>query len=392
MHRVGESCFRDKGILVERTEEHDLPGGWRSDRRRRRGCRWGWLGSGLLIMGLAGWGAWLRAAEELSPSLAAAPCDAPRGQAYPRAWADELGKPREYVNRIGLELRLIPPGEFRMGSPESEAGRLGNEGPRHQVRLTRPFYLGRYPVTVGQFRAFVQATGYRTDAERGLGYAGAFGIDLETGKYRSCESFSWRNTGFPQAEDHPVVNVSWNDAVAFCRWLSQREGREYRLVSEAEWEYACRAGTTTRFFHGDDAEGLATVGNVADAALQEVFPGWPGAIAACDGQAFTAPVGSYQANAFGLFDMHGNVREWCQDVYGANTYQRGPVEDPSGPAGGSNRVIRGGGWSSRPAHARAAYRDGIAPGSRYDFLGFRIARSLADPPPETQTDPAPSTR
>jgi sulfatase modifying factor 1 len=126
-----------------------------------------------------------------------------------------------------------------------------------------------------------------------------------------------------------VVNVSWNDAVAFAKWLSQKEGKTYRLPTEAEWEYACRAGTTTRYFCGDDAEGLAEVGNVADGTAKAKHPDWT-TIAAQDGFVYTSPVGHYRPNAWGLYDMHGNVLEWCWDCYGSDFYEGSRVDDPAG--------------------------------------------------------------
>ena len=170
-----------------------------------------------------------------------------------------------------------------------------------------------------------------------------------------------------------MVNVSWNDAVAFADWLSRKEGVTYRLPTEAEWEYACRAGTTTRYSSGDDPEGLAAVANIADGTAKAKYPDWT-TIAAQDGFVYTAPVGRYNPNAWGLFDMHGNVWEWCSDGYAADYYKRSPVDDPPGPDGASYRVIRGGGWNIEPRYARSANRDGSAPGDRDSDLGFRLAR------------------
>ena len=126
--------------------------------------------------------------------------------------------------------------------------------------------------------------------------------------------------GFAQSDNHPVLNVSWNDAMEFCRWLSREEGKTCRLPTEAEWEYACRAGTTTRYFHGNDSEGLEKMGNVADAAFVGQFPELEGVVRANDGYAYTSPVGSFLQNAFGLSDMHGNVWEWCADWYNPEYY------------------------------------------------------------------------
>ena len=155
-----------------------------------------------------------------------------------------------------------------------------------------------------------------------------------------------------------MVNVSWNDAVAFCKWLSKKEGKTYRLPTEAEWEYACRAGTTTRYYSGDDPETLAKVGNVADATFKANFPDWKYTIKANDGYVFTAPVGKFKPNAFGLYDMHGNAWQWCADRYGADYYAASALDDPTGPDSGPCRVLRGGSWFNGPIYARSADRSG----------------------------------
>jgi sulfatase modifying factor 1 len=172
--------------------------------------------------------------------------------------------------------------------------------------------------------------------------------------------------------------VSWNDAVAFCKWLSKKEGKSYRLPTEAEWEYACRAGTTTRYSSGDDFETLAKVGNVADATAKAKFPDWSWAIAASDGYVFTAPVGKFNPNAFGLYDMHGNVWEWCADWYGDEYYAASPADDPMGPASGAGRVFRGGGWRNYAGYSRSALRAYSTPGSRSSDMGFRVSLILAE--------------
>ena len=184
------------------------------------------------------------------------------------------------------------------------------------MRITRPFYLGTYHVTRGQFRHFVDDTGYKTDAENHVAGFNGFGCDLKTKKLSDDKKYSWRYVGFEQTDEHPVVNISWNDAIAFCKWLNRKEGNTYRLPTEAEWEYACRAGTTSRYFSGDDPETLAKVANVSDAAAKAEFPTLKLTIKASDGYAFTAPVGSFKPNAFGLYDMHGNAWQWCSDWYG----------------------------------------------------------------------------
>ena len=140
------------------------------------------------------------------------------------------------------------------------------------MRITRPFYLGKYEVTVGQFRRFVDDSGYQTEAEKDG--KGGWGWNETANKFEQAPRYTWREAGFEQTDLHPVVNVSWNDAVAFAEWLGKKEGKTYRLPTEAEWEYACRAGTTTRYFCGDDPEALAEVGNVADATAREKYPDW----------------------------------------------------------------------------------------------------------------------
>ena len=170
-----------------------------------------------------------------------------------------------------------------------------------------------------------------------------------------------------------MVCVSWNDALAFCKWLSKKEGKKYRLPTEAEWEYACRAGTTTRYYSGDDPETLANVANVADASLNARVPNWGPTIKASDGYVFTAPVGKFKPNAFGLYDMHGNVWQWCEDWDG--DYAALPADDPTGPDSGDSRVERGGSWCDSPSDARSATRVANLPESASDRCGFRVART-----------------
>jgi formylglycine-generating enzyme required for sulfatase activity len=172
-----------------------------------------------------------------------------------------------------------------------------------------------------------------------------------------------------------VVDVSWNDAVAFCQWLSKKESKTYRLPTEAEWEYACRAGTTTRYYSGDDPETLAKAANVTDATAKVKFPDWKYTIKSSDGYVFTAPVGKFKPNAFGLHDMHGNAWQWCADWYGAEYYAASPADDPNGPDSGDGRVLRGGSWYYRPSSTRSASRFGITPVNRGFLMGFRVSRT-----------------
>jgi formylglycine-generating enzyme required for sulfatase activity len=314
------------------------------------------------------------------------------------AFSETKEPPKKLVADLGggvkMELVLIPAGEFKMGSAESAedtaaffkktygedfltADSFKDEHPQHRVLITKPFYLGTYHVTRGQFRQFVADTSYKTDAEKGE-RPGAFGWDADKKEFGFNEKYSWRNAGFEQTDEHPVVNVSWNDAVEFCKWLSKKESKTYRLPTEAEWEYACRAGTTTRYYSGDDPETLAKVGNVADAAAKAQFPDWTWTIKANDGYVFTSPVGKFKPNAFGLYDMHGNVWEWCQDWYDDGYYAKSPTDDPPGPTTGSLRVGRGGSWLHVARLCRSAYRCGFRPGSRGSNLGLRVSLVPAD--------------
>jgi len=287
-------------------------------------------------------------------------------------------------NSLAMDLVLIPAGEFLMGSTAADVDQLtrlfsdfkkeyaDDEQPQHRVRITRPFYLGKHEVTVGQFRQFVADTGYKTDGEKDP--QGSYGVDGTTGKLAQKKEYTWRSPGFPQTDQHPVTLVSHNDAKAFCNWLSRKEGKTYRLPTEAEWEYACRAGTETIYLHGHDPEGLAKVGNVADGTAKAKFSSWL-TIAAKDGYVFTAPIGSFSANAFGLQDMIGNVLEWCEDWYDATHYApfagRTAI-DPTGPSTGKHRVLRGGSWGSHPWFARSANRDRDTPDIRNNVIGFRV--------------------
>jgi formylglycine-generating enzyme required for sulfatase activity len=278
------------------------------------------------------------------------------------------------TNSIGMELVLIPRGEFVMGARDRTA--FADELPAHPVRLTHNFYLGAHEVTVGQFRRFVAETKYRTDAERDA--RGGWGwCNVRETFVHGDRRFSWKHNGYADDENQPVANVSWNDAVAFCQWLSAKERTLYHLPSEAQWEYACRAGTTSRFSFGDDAEHLALYGNIADGTASERFQ-WPESIRARDGYAFIAPVGSFKPNPWGLFDMHGNVQEWCGDGYGENYYQQLAGRTAENPTGSADplapRVVRGGSWSFESRLAESSHRYNRAADAREDRIGFRIAR------------------
>ena len=271
----------------------------------------------------------------------------------------------------------LPGGTFTMGSPSTEQDRWDDEGPQHQVTVSA-FSIGAYEVTMGEFRAFVTATGHRTTAElEGGGYV------YSEGSWVQKADASWKNPYFTQTDASPVVLVSWNDAVEYCNWRSRQEGLRpaytisstsvrwdrtangYRLPTEAEWEYACRAGTTTAFSFGDSL--AATQANF-DGNYQYKVSGKGTYLER------TQTVGSYTANRWGIFDMHGNVWEWCWDWYDFGYYAKSPAVDPAGASSGDYRVGRGGSWIIHGRYLRSADRVIISPGSRDDYLGFRLVR------------------
>jgi len=284
-----------------------------------------------------------------SPPLAVAPFDAAQAKEHQAAWSRHLGQPVEVSNSIGMKLILIPPGEFLMGSPDSETGRSADETQQH-VRITKPYYMGVYEVTQGE-------------------YARVMGINPSwfSRTNRGRDMVSRRDTS-----RFPVEQVSWAEALVFCRRLStlsaeQAFGRAYRLPTEAEWEYSCRAGTTTPFHLGSELNGR-------EANCNGNSPyGMTG-----KGTYLQRPaaVASYGANGFGLYDAHGNVWEWCSDWYG--DYAAISVDDPQGPTAGSDRVFRGGGWDNDAWRCRSANRSRVAPVTRNPAIGFRLAFSLVD--------------
>ncbi|TDP72650.1 formylglycine-generating enzyme family protein [Roseateles toxinivorans] len=299
-------------------------------------------------------------------------------------------------NSLGMKFVRIPAGEFVMGSaeppeqlakayPQYEPERftqLGDEGPPHRVRITKPFYLGQHEVTVGQFRRFLAASGHVpesiADGTGGYGYNPAYdpAMSKRGDAFEGRDpKYSWQNPGFAQTDQHPVLNVTWNDAVALAAWLSKTEGRTYRLPTEAEWEYACRAGTRTRYASGDDPQSLLRMANIFDADSKRNWPKWQQfALQGADGYAFTAPVGSFAPNPWGLYDMHGNAWEWVADWHGDDYYAKSPVDDPQGPADGSVRVRRGGSWHTWAFYARSSYRNWNSAATRYTLVGMRLLR------------------
>ena len=296
-----------------------------------------------------------------APILAESPFDAKQARAHQEAWGKYRSVPVVQANSIGLKLRLIPPGEFIMGrsGPVSD----GSKRHSHPVRISRPFHIGVSEVTVGQFRKFVDATDYKTEAETD----GVGGVTMSPSSTQTTKrpDINWRNWWEGQTEDHPVVNVSWNDAVAFCNWLSEKEGLTYRLPTDAEYGYASRAGTTTRHPFGEQIEDLHAVANLRDKAHTDMFgpderKGSSGSWD--DGFALTAPVEFFPANNFGLRDMPGNVNEWCSDWSGL-VFEPTLQTDPQGPATGTRRILRGGNFLEPPSKFASSHRGSFYPTS-----------------------------
>ncbi len=295
-----------------------------------------------------------------APPPAVAPFDDRQARQHQQAWADYLGLPIEFANDLGMTFRLIPPGEFLMGSTTDEVDKLTREleqsgagefdvfvartsGPRHLVRISQPFYLGQSEVTVEQYRRFIEATDYVGSAEQ---------LDV-TG-------FRWEESSRePDADNRAVVGVSWDDANAFCNWLSREQATSCGLPTEAQWEYACRAGTTTLWFFGDNSTPLD------DYAVTDRDRNWPSAV-----------VGSKQSNPFGLFDVLGNAEEWCQDWHIRDFYARSPVLNPvclENPTDkNSGRVARGGGLQRAAWRLRSATRSWDYPATPSNPKGFRV--------------------
>ena len=271
------------------------------------------------------------------------------------------------------EMVVIPAGRFVMGAVPDEEEREGlsdqfrnRSQPQRGVNV-EPFSAGKFEVTRGQYRVFAEATGRSSDGC--FVWAGA--------EFEKDQTKDWRNPGYAQDDPHPVACVSWDDASAYVRWLSQKTGRDYRLLTEAEWEYAARAGATTTRFWGDAGNMSCGYANGADLTAMAQVPGasyW--LVANCnDRYAYTAPVGSYRANAFGLYDMLGNVGEWTQDCWNGN-YSGAPTDGSAWAAGDCFlRVVRGGSWEDAPLGLRAAYRVGSPTVIRVYTRGFRVART-----------------
>ncbi len=282
----------------------------------------------------------------------------------------------EGLGVAGPEMVVIPAGTFMMGSPEDESDRMSNEGPRHRVTFDRGFALSQTEVSVGEFRLFVNDTGYRTDAEE----SGASRVyDLNSGRMDRQSGINWRHdyAGNEASDDLPVLHVSWNDATAYAEWLANRTGRSYRLPAEAEFEYALRAGTQTPYWWGSGTPDSAVENLTGDRDQSPSGARWNVAFRRYNSGFWgPAPVGSLEANPFGLYDMGGNVMEWVEDCW-HDSYVRAPGDGTAWVNPGCNRrVIRGGAWSSTPAMSRSAFRIASDPEGTDMRVGFRVARDL----------------
>lgn len=273
---------------------------------------------------------------------------------------------RSLIGPLGSKYLLIPAAQFEMGASSDDKYADEDEHPQHTVELTQDFYMSESEVTVGQFRNFIEATEHQTRAEKVIDekknlpkfLAGLTGKDIKP----------WNAPGFHQDDDRPVINVSWDDAQAYCEWLQSQGGRLFRLPTEAEWEYACRGKTTGLFNYVNPPEFASEGANLAGTVGSDAF-------------LKTAPVNSFEPNAFGLFDMHGNVAEWCADWYAPDYYENSPPQDPQGPETGTYRVHRGGSFAQEPDNARSSDRNGLRQDGLDEFVGFRVVTDVKTTPP-----------
>ncbi|MDX2222605.1 MAG: formylglycine-generating enzyme family protein [Rhodospirillaceae bacterium] len=275
------------------------------------------------------------------------------------------------------ELAVIPAGRFAMGSPPGSpemdlVGRGRAESGLMTIVIERAFALGKVEVTRAEYAVFVQAAAYAPD----IPFCRIW--DKANQRFSDVPGRTWRDNGLttPATDAHPVTCVSWDDAVAYARWLSAQTGKRYRLPSEAEWEYAARAGSTGRRPWGEDNSLSCAYANTYDITSLKAYPlAWQHT-ACVDGFADLAPVGSLFPNAWGLHDMIGNVWEWATDCFTTSKIGRPKNQEPWLWPNCSDRVLRGGSWMTAPDRARVAFPAGDPPSDRYSFLGFRIARDL----------------
>jgi serine/threonine protein kinase/formylglycine-generating enzyme required for sulfatase activity len=310
-----------------------------------------------------------------------------------RDWADFLGVPVELSIDLGdnvkLEFVLIPPGRYWMGTslktteqilnafPSLKRELLDDEGPEHEVIISKAFYLAKTELTRAQFSAFVQAEAYITDAEQN---EGSDGWDHVLKRFEGvARKYSWRSVGWPVEATHPVTALTQNDCKEFMAWIDRKRVQfpkgftKTRLPTEAEWEYSCRAGSRTWYFNNsNDPEKLLQIANVGDASIRTLVKDWmTRTIDGNDTFAFTAPVGRFSPNAFGLFDMLGNVDERCEDGFDDKAYEKHGLNDPKIRSTGQKQVARGGSWRDSPTFTRCSFRVGVGETESRCDCGFR---------------------
>lgn len=283
-----------------------------------------------------------------------------------------------FTNTLGTKMVRIPSSAFVMGSSETDIAwamatlaqgqpiSIENEFPFHKVRISRPFFIAATEVTVAQFRTFVEQTGYITDAEDAKG---GQVFNTQNNRFDKKDGSSWKNPGWSISDDQPVAMISYNDAQAFVEWLSAKEKLPYKLPTEAQWEYAAKGGLAMPQFPWGDALPDGRRANYADKSTDFEWRDRN----ADDGFKYVAPVGSYEPNGYGLYDMAGNVLEWVRDFYGEDYYRFSPEIDPEGPGHGENRVMKGGEWTFGPVNLRCAFRGWARPDLAFYNSGFRVA-------------------
>ena len=265
------------------------------------------------------------------------------------------------------EMVVVPAGSFRMGSPPGEEGRFIAEGPLHRVEISKPFAIGRFEVTRGEYARFVSETG---DSP------GTTCWTYEGGEWEERTGRNWRSPGFAQEDSHPAVCVNWKDARSYVAWLSRKSGEAYRLLSESEWEYAARAGTTSSRYWGNAPSSACRHANVYDRTGKDEFSFDLSHHDCRDGHGHTSSAGVFDPNDFGLHDMLGNVWEWVADCWN-ESYAGAPSDGSAWTSGDcSRRVLRGGSWVSEPRGVRSAIRTWDSTGYRINGFGFRVARTL----------------
>ncbi len=343
-----EEAFRDARVeVIAATQKEQIP--WESSS----------------LTGAFSFNPGQRAAE---PQVAVAPAPAP--EPAPAAPAPTAKTPAAPSGKVAMckdcpEMVSIPAGSFMMGSPDDEDDRNEREGPQTKMNI-RAFSMGKYPVTRGQFAEFIQATGYKP-ARRCF-------AEVSHDKWETTSKANWENPGFRQTDRDPVICISWDDMQAYLEWLSEATGKKYRLPSEAEWEYAARAGTTTSRYWGDDADEACTYANASDATVKKEY-GWKGVVDCDDGYLYTSPVGKFKPNKFGLYDMMGNARQLTAGCL-TDSIADLPTDGSPNEECDDNHPMRGSSWESYPTVVmRIACREAATSTEAAIRFGFRVALS-----------------